>query len=275
MEIRKFNLTLLFQFSWAYFLIHIYLFAMYTPIITLKTNISFYIPKKYYKVLLLDNTSFQFELFKKLLMFNSITFFNKSTKSVEFKKLKYILALTRIFCFISILTRIVFKKKEILFDLNNFFEMLQLMIGTEYGLYILYLFEYKSINIEFQNFVIFLRFIYFISFIFKIQKINYKIPILLLVPENYFNLNFKGTIKKKIFFNQIIIMYIIFFYFFWLFLIKIVYNNKNFIKNLKKNYYFFQIKIFLEITRITIKHISLLYTITQYAFKIKKYSFFF
>nr|UXY87769.1 hypothetical protein CcurKRNrm2_p078 [Cryptomonas curvata] len=254
----------LINFIWVYVLIHSYLFAMYTPIINLNNNIRLFTDERkfYHIITLLNYTSFQIQILKKFLMCDILNFPEKSKKCNKFKKkFKYFLALNRIFCIGLVSIKVLFFKRLILCYL---IETLQLIIGIEFGLYLLsqlYLFENNTLKFEFYGFVEFLRFMYLLSFLFKIQKTNYKIPILLLIPENYLNLNFKKIIKKKFFFNQIFISYTLFIYFFWLFLIKIIYINNSHLKNIEKNIYLFKIRHFFGIVILLIKYIALFYLI--------------
>ena len=239
---------------WAFLLVNVYLFSMYTPIITSSNNYVLYSDG----TTLFYFSSIQIQIFRQFLG-SFILFFSKKTNGyICFeKRLNYSLTFTRIFCFLVLLKKIYSFNICNSITLSNFFKNFQLMIGLEFSLYLLYLFEISFFLPIFKLFVSFICFLYTISFVFKIQKPTYKIPILLLIPENYINLKFKKFLKKKIFFNLTIKFTFFIFYFLKLTTVKIFHQKNKFIKKLLQKYGFFNLFFTLGMIAIVLKHLMI------------------
>ena len=239
-----------------YLLIHIYVFSMYTTIIILNTNfLKFNHKQKVYSnvVTLFYFSSMQVQIFKIYLMWAFLSISRNSNKQSQIeKKIKFISILTRFLCFFFISNKILFEKNQIRFNLLNYLTILQLIIGLEYSLYLLYLYQKIIFKCKILYFANLIRLLYKISFALNIQNFNYKIPILLLIPENYFNLKFKKIIKKKILFNETFLIYLLSFYFYWILLLKFISKNKFNISKFFYKHCFFKILFFFKSLKITI-----------------------
>ncbi len=250
------------HFWWWVLLINIYLFSMYTPIITYPNTFLLYNKKiKLYSdgTTLFYFCSIQIQIFRQFFELFILFCSKKTIKNIGYeKRLNYSLILTRIFCCLILIKKINSFNIWNSIKLSNFFKIFQLMIGLEFGLYLLYLFEISFFLSTFKLFFSFIFFLYTISFLFEIQKLTYRIPILLLIPENYFNLKCKKFLKKKIFFTLTIKFTFFIFYFFKLNIIKII-HEKNTTTNLLQRYRISNILFTLGIIAILIKHFLIFY----------------
>jgi hypothetical protein len=243
----------------AFLLINVYLFLMYTPILTSSNNYILYNQKK---KLYSDGTtlfflsSIQIQIFRQILESFILIFSKKDNRYIGLKKrLNYSVVLTRIFCFLVLSKKIYSVNIWNSIKLSNFLKNIQLMIGLEFGLYLLYLFEISFFLPIFNLVVTFVFFLYTISFVFKIQKLTYKIPILLLIPENCFNFKCKKFLKKFFFFNLTLKLIFFIFYFFKLTVVKLFNEKNKFIKKLIRKSGVSSLFFILGIIVILIKHL--------------------
>nr|UXY88273.1 hypothetical protein Cry52Nrm2_p082 [Cryptomonas curvata] len=247
--------------QWAFLLINVYVFLMYTPILTYSNNYVLYNQKK---KLYSDGTtlfclsSIQIQIFRQFLESFILFFSKKGNRYLGFKKrLNYSVVLTRIFCFLVLSKKLYSVNIWNSMKLSNFLKNIQLMIGLEFGLYILYLFEISFILPVFKLLVTFVCFLYTISFVFKIQKLTYKIPILLLIPENCYDFKFKKFLKKFFFFNLTLKLIFFIFYFFKLTIVKLFHEKNKFIKNLIQKSGISNFFFTLGIIVVFLKHLSI------------------
>ena len=256
------NKKLFIHLPWAFLLINVYIFSMYTPILTSSKNYALYNNNKLYSdgTTLFYLSSIQIQIFRQFLELTILFFSKKANGYLGFeKRVNYSIALTRIFCFLVLLKKIYSVNILNSIKLSNFLKNVQLMIGLEFGLYLLYLFEISFFLPIFKLLVAFIFFLYTISFVFKIQKLTYNIPILLLIPENCFNFKCKKFLKKFFFFNLTIQLTFFTFYFFILTIVKLFHKKNKPIKNFLQKSGIFNLFFLSRIIGIALKHILLFF----------------